>query len=971
MESVWFKPELSDAIMQNDEIFESTTSIVTDIVAEHIDLSHIIENMGAVLTHKETEKRCRGMKFYTKILRELPKSILSETQIQFISTFYIGRLNDHHSIIPSVIEGYLALIDMNNYKANNSANFLATLFREVSCQSQLRQDRYNIYLVIQKLMEKDIDYCKQLGPDLVCGMVSIMDGERDPRNLIFLFNFLPKFIKTIPIGHLTEEMFDVISCYYPIDFHPSPDDPAAVTRDDLAKALCPCLCAIPEFGEQCLIMLMEKLDSSLRLAKLDSLALLVESCKTFKSETYCPFSKALWSSINRDINHKTDDEIKMASHEALSALVAKLALIANTDQSFENLVKSILIANQTAIAEAKTVAQFVQPTKVLLTTANASKESCVVITRCMVPATISYYEFKTSPKLQIASLDFLGDLYDIVKHWDVLELVKAQVNEIPKLCLTTVSNPAKDFQIAGFKTLIRVKDILRSDLILPFVEILTHNAQHSQDTDVLSISVETIHAIAKKYPELIMNLVVRGNCQISNLTQDKVALQKRLHLLTNLASIDDFTKVIIEDILRLISTFEKGTNLVVEALSDSLSIASFYTSEKVMQIESDHGLIEPVLAWLYKEIPSGNQDTLAHGYTLVSNTISSLPAEKQQNILSQHTQKVLDNCQVNDVYFLVLESLYSPLHQNVYTSKFEEVLILSIKVALNSQKELVRTKGCVLIAHMLNKVEHGQKFELLYELLKNQLSECSKHDESLCPRLIQMYGWITKALILRGSDMYLFWLQKIVGIMPNTSYSKYSAEAIRIIMTEFSDYLSPKLHCRISLLYRQRMFLSFSLLVDKFGALSPDVKEDYLLSWAYVLDKTPKTVLSSEGVKITSIVVDSLEYQNEELLIVSLNTLSHLIKSQPLISCSLQTVLPRLINLTKYTKSMDVRIKSLECLYDIANTFRTSLLLPFKQDVLLDLAPSLDDKKRLVRNAAVRARTRWFLVGAPGEDKAN
>lgn len=139
--------------------FVIITLLVSDIVAEHIDLSRVIENMGAVLTHKETEKRCRGMRFYTKMLKELPKSILSEAQIQFISTFYIARLNDHHSIIPSVIEGYLALIDMNKYKIDNSANFLATLFREVSCQSQLRQDRYNIYLVIQKLMEKDVD-CK-------------------------------------------------------------------------------------------------------------------------------------------------------------------------------------------------------------------------------------------------------------------------------------------------------------------------------------------------------------------------------------------------------------------------------------------------------------------------------------------------------------------------------------------------------------------------------------------------------------------------------------------------------------------------------------------------------------------------------------------------------------------------------------------------------------------------------------------
>lgn len=102
-----------------------------------------------------------------------------------------------------------------------------------------------------------------------------MDGERDPRNLLFLFDFLPTFMKSVPVGHLVDEMFDVISCYYPIDFHPSPDDPAAVTRDDLAKALTPCLCAIPEFGEQCLVLLIEKLDSSLRLAKLDSLKLLV------------------------------------------------------------------------------------------------------------------------------------------------------------------------------------------------------------------------------------------------------------------------------------------------------------------------------------------------------------------------------------------------------------------------------------------------------------------------------------------------------------------------------------------------------------------------------------------------------------------------------------------------------------------------------------------------------------------------
>lgn len=43
----------------------------------------------------------------------------------------------------------------------------------------------------------------------------------------------------------------------------------------LAESLCPCLCALPSFAQFCLPLALEKLDSSLRIAKLDSLKLLV------------------------------------------------------------------------------------------------------------------------------------------------------------------------------------------------------------------------------------------------------------------------------------------------------------------------------------------------------------------------------------------------------------------------------------------------------------------------------------------------------------------------------------------------------------------------------------------------------------------------------------------------------------------------------------------------------------------------
>lgn len=62
---------------------------------------------------------------------------------------------------------------------------------------------------------------KAMGLDLVYGVISAIDSERDPRNLMFLFRWLPDFLKSIELGQLTEEMFDVISCYFPVDFRPS------------------------------------------------------------------------------------------------------------------------------------------------------------------------------------------------------------------------------------------------------------------------------------------------------------------------------------------------------------------------------------------------------------------------------------------------------------------------------------------------------------------------------------------------------------------------------------------------------------------------------------------------------------------------------------------------------------------------------------------------------------------------------
>lgn len=65
-----------------------------------------------------------------------------------------------------------------------------------------------------------------------------MDGERDPKVLIFLFNWLPKFLTSLEFGHLLEEMFEVVACYFPVDFKAPSQDPNVNNPTDFAHVTC-------------------------------------------------------------------------------------------------------------------------------------------------------------------------------------------------------------------------------------------------------------------------------------------------------------------------------------------------------------------------------------------------------------------------------------------------------------------------------------------------------------------------------------------------------------------------------------------------------------------------------------------------------------------------------------------------------------------------------------------------------------
>ncbi|OXB67362.1 hypothetical protein ASZ78_010920 [Callipepla squamata] len=201
-----------------------------------------------------------------------------------------------------------------------AVSVLKAIFQEVHVQSLLQQDRYTVYSIITNFMATREEELKGLGADFTFGFIQVMDGEKDPRNLMVAFQIVRDLIvKNYALGPFVEELFEVTSCYFPIDFTPPPNDPHGIQREDLILSLRAVLASTPQFAEFLLPLLIEKMDSDLQSAKLDSLQTLVFQTASEKVEAEC-----------------------LSALHALSACLSRSVLSSDAEDLLDSFLSSIL-----------------------------------------------------------------------------------------------------------------------------------------------------------------------------------------------------------------------------------------------------------------------------------------------------------------------------------------------------------------------------------------------------------------------------------------------------------------------------------------------------------------------------------------------------------------------------------------------------------------------------------------------------
>ncbi|KAI4790145.1 hypothetical protein KUCAC02_034810, partial [Chaenocephalus aceratus] len=460
----------------------------------------LVEALGLSLTSSQPHTRARGVQLLSEVLHECYGG-LTEKEVE-------------------VLLGLRALTKCTVLPPGSAVSHAEVLFQDVHVQSLMLTERAYVYNMLINLMAIREAELKGLGPDFVFGFVQSMDGERDPRNLLLAFQIAKGIVlRGYDLGKFTEELFEVTSCYFPIDFSPPPNDPHGITREELILTLRDVLAGTPRFAEFLLPLIIEKLDSDVQSAKLDSLQTLTACVSQYEHKDLAEFLEGLWASLRREVFQTSSEKIESAGLAAVTAITSCLSrsvLNSDSEDSLNTFLELVLKDCKHHLCEPDL--KLVWPSAKLLQAAcSASFRASCVITAAIMPSLIEQYTNRAQCSQRRTLLEVVQKFIQSVKTCQTSESEDSVfVAFRPSLCsmvFSALTETNSSLQVTACSVLTSLAQqpglLLDSDIELA-VDHLTRLLLTEQDHTVSVAVVECAGALAELHPAaFISNFIPR------------------------------------------------------------------------------------------------------------------------------------------------------------------------------------------------------------------------------------------------------------------------------------------------------------------------------------------------------------------------------------------------------------------------------------------------------------------------------
>ncbi|XP_062387285.1 MMS19 nucleotide excision repair protein homolog isoform X2 [Sardina pilchardus] len=904
---------------------------------------------------------------------------------------------------------------------------LKSVFQDTHVQSLMIQERSCVYNILINLMESRQQELKGLGSDFVFGFVQSMDGERDPRNLLLAFQIARKIVVGgYDMGKFTEELFEVTSCYFPIDFTPPPNDPHGITQEDLIVSLRAVLTGTPLFAEFLMPLIIEKLDSDVQSAKVDSLQTLAACGPVYGHKELSQFLSGLWSSLRREVFQTSSERVEAAALSALSSLTTCLSrsiTTSDSDHALDTLLQLVLKDCQHHLLEPDM--KLVWPSaKILQTVAAASYRAHLSMATAVIPLLVEQYITRTQSAQRRTLLEVLQGFTqpsETSRPAEGEECVLLQFQaSLCAVVFSALTETGAGLQISATRILSTLGQqtglLTPADVVLA-VDHLTTLILQEDDPQVSAAVMECCGSLAPRHPAaftsrmlpklkecIFTERMVQGDGVAPAVWGSQNAVRQRC--VTALARVACEPSLVRESspvLLELLTTAHTGCGSfsVDEVISVCHGLQRIAEHAPHMEAEIGqffHDVIIPRLLGLAVQAAVQDEGSCGRSFLteeavlavvvpVFSSSCSRLNADCAVSTASrvvslflhgdvsflphdlQHTTIPLlktPSLQVSQLVCLLTACVCS-LPRSVEIPEIDRLLEELEEVSCTHTHSFTHTSAAKCYAGLINKRPSGPALDAALERSVKRISaELDNSASCLQTQALTLLLWVTKGLLLRYHPLSSALTDKLFSLLSDRSLGPLVADGFALLMSDSPDVLNRGCHADVRIMYRQRFFSENSAkLVQGFHSAPPEEKAGYLKALSHIMNNLPRQVQLTELPALLPLFLEALSCPDVCVQLSTLSCLQPVLLDPPTaLTNQMEALIPRLLTLTT-SPAMKVRIAALRCIHSLSR-LPDHMMLPFRARVLRALAVPLDDKKRLVRKEAVLARGEWFLLGSPG-----
>ena len=157
--------------------------------------------------------------------------------------------------------------------------------------------------------------------------MAFVDGERDPRNIVISFSIIKAIFTTFSsASEMVEEYFDIVTCYFPIQFRSRPNDPDTISPHLLKFKLVECLTCSSAFAPLVIPFFLEKIGERgiEENVKLDALVGLKSCFDLYDRSILLNHISDIWASFLNELRGGATQEVVVELESVTRGLVLRV-----------------------------------------------------------------------------------------------------------------------------------------------------------------------------------------------------------------------------------------------------------------------------------------------------------------------------------------------------------------------------------------------------------------------------------------------------------------------------------------------------------------------------------------------------------------------------------------------------------------------------------------------------------------------